>query len=81
MAHFSLEEGRKEIASLLQAGEQEFDNSNPLRGLSILFEAQCVLSEIIQSEMEKVEGSASTVAVCGCCAEVCTININSKLSH
>ncbi|MGB6541391.1 MAG: hypothetical protein WBF03_11015 [Xanthobacteraceae bacterium] len=40
MARFSLEEGRKEIALLLEAGEKEFDNGNPLVALSILFEAQ-----------------------------------------
>ena len=61
MARISLEEGREEIALLLKAGENEFDNGNPLVALSILFETQCLLSEILQSEMEKVEGSASTV--------------------
>jgi hypothetical protein len=81
MARFSLEEGRKEIALLLEAGEKEFDNGNPLVALSILFEAQGALSEILQSEMEKVEGSASTVATSRCCADLCTINISSKLLH
>jgi hypothetical protein len=81
MARFSLEEGRKEIALLLEAGEKEFDNGNPLVALSILFEAQGALSEILQSEMEKVEGSASTVATSRCSADLCTINITSKLLH
>jgi hypothetical protein len=49
--------------------------------LSILFEAQGALSEILQSEMEKVEGSASTVTASRCCADFCTINISSKLLH
>lgn len=81
MARFSLEEGRKEIALLLEAGEKEFDNGNPLVALSILFEAQGALSEILQSEMEKAEGSASTVTASKCCVDLCTINISSKLLH
>jgi len=81
MARISLEEGREEIALLLEAGENEFDNGNPLVALSILFETQCLLSEILQSEMEKVEGSASTVAASRRGAEVCTIDIRSKRLH
>jgi hypothetical protein len=81
MARFSLEEGREEIGLLLEAGEKEFDSGNPLVALSILFEAQCALSEILQSEMEKVEGSASTVGKPKSWADMCTINISSKLLH
>jgi hypothetical protein len=81
MARISLEEGREEIALLLKAGENEFDNGNPLVALSILFETQCLLSEILQSEMEKVEGSASTVVASRRGAEVCTIDISSKRLH
>ena len=77
MARFSFEEGRKEIALLLEASEKEFDNGSPLVALSILFEAQGALSEILQSEMEKAEGSGSTAAPSGWCA----INISSKLLH
>ena len=81
MVRFSLEEGRKEIGLLLEAGEREFDSGNPLVALSILFEAQSALSEILQSEMEKAEGSASTVGKSESWADICTINISSKLLH
>lgn len=74
MARFSLEEGRKEIALLLEVGKEELDNDNPLGALSILFEAQCVLSEIVQAEMEKVEGSAATVTLSRCCRRICTLH-------
>ena len=60
MTRFSFEEGRKEITLLLEAGKEEFDKGNPLAALSSLFEAQCVLGEIFQGEIEKIEGSAST---------------------
>jgi hypothetical protein len=81
MARFSLEEGRKEIGLLLEASEKEFDSGNPLVALSILFEAQSALSEILQSEMEKAEESASTVGKSESWADICTINISSKLLH
>lgn len=66
MASILLEEGCKEIALLLEAGKEEIDNSNPLVALSILIEAQCTLSEIIQSEMKKVDGSPLTAATSRC---------------
>lgn len=53
MARLSFEEGREEIISLLQAGKEEFDGGNQFGALSILLEAQCALSEMFQSEMEK----------------------------
>ncbi|HXD14150.1 MAG TPA: hypothetical protein VNU65_08225 [Xanthobacteraceae bacterium] len=81
MARLSLEEGRKEVGLLLEVGEKEFDSGNPLGALSMLFEAQCALSEILQSEMEKAEGSGLTVGASRCCAEIRTIGITSKLLH
>jgi hypothetical protein len=42
-----------------------------LLALSILFEAQCALSELFQSEMEEAE----------CAAEFFSVNIDSKLLH
>ena len=77
---FVVEEGRKEIASLLEAGKEEFDNGNRLVALSILFEAQCVLGEMFQNEMER-EGAASIVAAPECCAEGCPVDISSDLLH
>jgi hypothetical protein len=68
MARILVEEGCKEIALLLEAGKEEFDNGNPLVALSILIEAQCTLSEIIQSEMKKVDGSALIAATSRCFA-------------
>jgi hypothetical protein len=81
MEYFSFEERRKEIVSLLEAGKEEFDKGNPLAALSIIFEAQCVLSETFQREMEKAEGSAATVAASECCSDVCPTNIGSDLLH
>jgi hypothetical protein len=57
MTRLSFEEGRKEINLLLEAGKEEFDSGNSLAALSILFEAQFLLSELLQSELERVEVS------------------------
>ncbi len=81
MARLSFEEGREEIASLLEVGKEEFDNGNRLVALSILFEAQCVLGEMFQNEMEKVEGAASIVTAPEFCAEDCPVNTSSELLH
>lgn len=61
MRRSSFEDARREIVSLLQAGQEEFDNGNRVAGLSILLEAQIVFSEVFQSEMEKAEDSISIV--------------------
>ncbi len=56
MAYLSLEEGREEIALLLEYGTKEFDNGDPLAALSMLFEAQFALNEMLQNAMaEAVE--------------------------
>ena len=53
MAYLSLEEGREEIALLLEYGTKEFDSGHPLVALSMLFEAQFALNEILQNAMEE----------------------------
>jgi hypothetical protein len=53
MSRLSFEEGQEEILSLLQAGKEEFDSGNRFGALSILFEAQCAISELFQSELER----------------------------
>jgi hypothetical protein len=57
MARLSFKEGRQQIVSLLEAGEEEFDKGNRFAALTVLLEAQSVLSEIFQSEIEKIECS------------------------
>ena len=42
----------REIALLLETGNEESKKGNSLRGLSILFEAQCLLSEVVQRQAE-----------------------------
>ena len=74
MARMSFDEGRKEIASLLETGKEEFDNGNQLVALSLLLEAQCVLNEMFQNEMENAHGSAAVEADW-------PTNIGSKLLH
>jgi hypothetical protein len=81
MGYFSFEDGHKEIVSLLEAGKEEFDKGNPLGALSIIFEAQCVLSEMLQTEMEKAEESAAIVAASECRADLCPTNRGSDLLH
>ena len=46
----------REIALLLETGNEEFKKGNSLRGLSILFEAQCLLSEVVQRQAEMMRG-------------------------
>ena len=53
MAYLSLEEGREEIALLLEYGTKEFDNGRPLVALSMFFEAQSALNEMLQNAMEE----------------------------
>jgi hypothetical protein len=57
MSRLSFDEGREEVVSLLQAGKEEFDSGNRFVALSILLEAQCALSEMLQSEIESAEPS------------------------
>jgi len=49
----SFDEARREIASLLETGKDEFDSGNQLVALSLLLEAQGVFNEMLQNEMEK----------------------------
>jgi hypothetical protein len=53
MTHLSFEESREEIASLLEHGNEEFDNGHPLVALSMLFEAQFALNKMVQNAMEE----------------------------
>jgi len=55
----------REIVSLLETGGEEFRKGNPSAGMSILFEAQCLLSEIVQRQAEMMQGSASAHAFLG----------------
>jgi hypothetical protein len=48
----SYEENQAEIASLLKTSQTELESGRPLAGLSLLFEAQFVLNELVQSAME-----------------------------
>jgi hypothetical protein len=57
MARLSFKEGRQEIVSLLEVGEEEFERGNKFAGLTVLLEAQGALSEIFQSEIERIESS------------------------
>lgn len=81
MGQVSFEEGRREIVSLLEAGKEEFDKGNPLAALSIIFEAQCVLSEILQSEMERAEGTALIAAAAVRSPEIRLADIGADLLH
>ncbi len=53
MAYRSFEESLEEIASLLEHGNEEFDNGHPLVALSMLFEAQFALNAMVQNAMEE----------------------------
>jgi hypothetical protein len=57
MARLSFEEGRQEIVSLLEISEEQFEDGNKFAALTILLEAQGALSEIFQTEIEKIESS------------------------
>ncbi len=58
MARLSFKEGRQEIVSLLEVGEEEFERGNKFAALTVLLEAQGALSEIFQSEIERIESSS-----------------------
>lgn len=58
MSRLSFKEGRQEIVSLLEVGEEEFERGNKFAALRVLLEAQSALSEIFQSEIEKIECSS-----------------------
>jgi hypothetical protein len=49
----------REVVSLLETGNEEFEKGNASAGLSILFEAQYLLSEIVQRQAEMMQGSVS----------------------
>jgi hypothetical protein len=53
MAHLSLEDGGEEITSLLKHGKDEFDNGHYLVALSMLFEAQFALNQMVQGAMQE----------------------------
>jgi hypothetical protein len=55
----------REIVSLLETGSEEFKKGNASAGLSILFEAQCLLSEIVQRQAEMMQGPTSGYALLG----------------
>jgi hypothetical protein len=68
------DEARREIASLLKTGKDEFDRGNQLVALSLLLEAKSVFNEMLQSQLEKAHGSAAAQADW-------PSNIGSKLLH
>jgi hypothetical protein len=57
MSRLSFEEGRLEVISLLEAGQEQFERGNKFAALTVLLEAQGALSEMFQSEIEKIECS------------------------
>jgi hypothetical protein len=46
----------QEIVSLLETGSEEFQKGNTSAGLSILFEAQDLLSKVVQRQAEIMQG-------------------------
>ena len=67
MSSLSFEEGRQEIVSLLKAGEEEFKRGNKFAALTVLLEAQGALSEMFQTEIEKIEcGSLKSLFLLQC---------------
>jgi hypothetical protein len=74
VTRMSFDDARREIASLLETGKEEFDNGNQLVALSLLLEARCVFNEMFQSEMENAHRSAAVEADW-------PNNIGSKLLH
>ena len=52
----------REIVSLLETGSEEFKKGNASTALSILFEAQCLLSEVVQRQVEVMQASAPASA-------------------
>ncbi len=55
----------REVVSLLETGSEEFDKGNASASLSILFEAQCLLGEIVQRQAEMMQGATSAYALLG----------------
>jgi hypothetical protein len=55
----------REIVSLLETGSEEFEKGNASAGLSILFEAQGLLSEVVQRQAEMMQGPASALTFLG----------------
>lgn len=53
------DEARRETASLLKTGKEEFDRGNQLVAFSLLLEAKNVFNEMLQSQFEKTHGSAA----------------------
>jgi hypothetical protein len=74
VTRMSFDEARREIASLLKTGKEEFDSGNQLVAISLLLEAQGVFNEMLQNEMDKAHGLAAVEADW-------PNNIGSKLLH
>jgi len=55
----------REVMSLLETGSEELEKGNASVGLSILFEAQCLLSEIVQRQAEMMQRPASAIRSLG----------------
>jgi hypothetical protein len=55
----------REIVSLLEIGSEEFQKGNTLAGISILFEAQGLLSEVVQRQAEMMQGPVSAATFLG----------------
>jgi hypothetical protein len=68
------DEARREIASLLKTGKEEFDRGNQLVALSLLLEAKSVFNEMLQNQLEQAHGSAAAEGYW-------PNNIGSKLLH
>ena len=62
MAHLSFEESREEITSLLEHGNKEFEHGRPIIALSMLFEAQFALNEMLQNAMEEAAELSSCMS-------------------
>ncbi len=69
----------REVMSLLETGSEELEKGNASAGLSILFEAQCFLGEIVQRQAEMMQRPASAVRSLGrgprqkTCVEACSL--------
>jgi hypothetical protein len=57
MASLQISVVREEIISLLNESAQEFQRAEPDAELSLLLEAQFLLSEAIQSQLSKTRGA------------------------
>jgi hypothetical protein len=55
----------REIVLLLETGSEEFKKGNASTALSILFEARWLLSEVVQRQVEMMQGPVSANALLG----------------